>query len=102
LLLAERWDVMALVDINEFHAPTTLDADICIVGGGAAGITVATELDGTSHRVCLIESGNFSPDEETQSLYDLQVIGHPVRENFMSRARYFGGAASCCSSDITW
>jgi hypothetical protein len=85
---------MPIVDINDLHAPTTLDTDICIVGGGAAGITVASELDGTSHRVCLIESGGFGPDEQTQALYDLQVIGHPVRQNFMSRARYFGGTCN--------
>ena len=44
--------------------------------------------------VCLVESGGFTPDEDTQSLYDLQSTGYPVRENFMSRARYFGGSCN--------
>jgi choline dehydrogenase-like flavoprotein len=57
-------------------------------------MTVATELDGTRHRVCLVESGSFGPDEQTQALYDLEVVGHPVRANFMSRARYFGGTSN--------
>jgi choline dehydrogenase-like flavoprotein len=85
---------MKIINANELQATTTLHADICIVGAGAAGITVASELDGTSQTVCLIESGGYGPDEETQALYDLEIAGHPVRENFMSRARYFGGTCN--------
>jgi choline dehydrogenase-like flavoprotein len=85
---------MKIIDINELQAGTTVTADICIVGSGAAGITVATELDGDWQTVCLIESGGFGPDEETQALYDVEIAGHPVREKFMSRARYFGGTCN--------
>jgi len=70
------------------------DCDICIVGAGAAGTTIAAELERSSSNVCLIESGGLSPDEETQSLYDLENTGYPLRENFMSRARYFGGSCN--------
>jgi choline dehydrogenase-like flavoprotein len=85
---------MKIIDVNELHATTTLHADICIVGSGVAGITVASALDGTSQTVCLIESGGYGPDEDTQALYDLEIAGHPVRQNFMSRARYFGGTGN--------
>ena len=44
--------------------------------------------------MCLIESGALAADQATQALYDLQSIGYPVRENFMSRARYFGGSSN--------
>jgi choline dehydrogenase-like flavoprotein len=64
------------------------------VGSGAAGITVARELDGSSETVCLIESRDYVPDEETQAVYDLTAVGHSVRENFMSRARHFGGTCN--------
>jgi choline dehydrogenase-like flavoprotein len=67
---------------------TVLETDICIVGAGAAGITIAGQLDGTSRDVCLVEAGGRTPDQETQSLYDLENLGYPIRENFMSRARY--------------
>jgi choline dehydrogenase-like flavoprotein len=40
---------MKIIDANALQATTTLHADICLVGAGAAGITVASELDGTSH-----------------------------------------------------
>jgi choline dehydrogenase-like flavoprotein len=83
------------VDVNELPEPLTcVSTDICIVGSGAAGITLARQLDGSGFRVCLLESGGLGPDEDTQSLYDLAVTGHAVRDHFMSRARYFGGTCN--------
>ena len=54
---------MKIIDANALQTPTTLQADICIIGAGAAGITVASELDGSSYTVCLIEGGGYGPDE---------------------------------------
>ena len=85
---------MRFIDINAMPAASTITADVCIVGAGAAGIAIASELDGSSQTVSLIESGDFGPDEDTQGLYDLEIAGHPVREKFMSRARYFGGTCN--------
>jgi choline dehydrogenase-like flavoprotein len=93
LTVLER-NAMRLIDINDLESNTAIRADICIVGAGAAGITLAISLDGSSQTVCLIESGSYGPDEATQSLYDLEVSGYPVRENFMSRARYLGGSCN--------
>jgi choline dehydrogenase-like flavoprotein len=83
---------MRLTDVNDLESNSVISADICLVGSGAAGITLATALDGSSQTVCLIESESYGLDDETQSLYDLEVAGYPVRENFMARARYFGGS----------
>src|SRR5262249_16566097 len=83
-----------IIDVNELQSNSVIRADICIVGAGAAGITLSSELEGSCQTVCLIESGSFAPDEDTQSLYDLEIAGYPVRENFMSRARYFGGTCN--------
>ena len=85
---------MKFADATRFPPASTIDVDICVVGAGVAGLTVAIELDGGPYTVCVLESGGFGPDEETQSLYDLDVAGYPVRENFMSRARYFGGTSN--------
>ncbi|MGH8068788.1 MAG: GMC oxidoreductase [Candidatus Entotheonellia bacterium] len=85
---------MHLIDVNDLEPTSAIAADVCIVGAGAAGITVASELDGSSQTVCLVESGSHGPDAETQSLYDIDIVGYPVRENFMSRARYFGGSCN--------
>lgn len=85
---------MSIIDANKLSANAVLNTDICIVGAGAAGITLAHELDGSSRSVCLVESGSYNPDEEVQALCDLDVVGYPVRENFMARARYFGGTCN--------
>jgi choline dehydrogenase-like flavoprotein len=85
---------MHLIDVNDLDSTSAIAADVCIVGAGAAGITVASEFDGSSQTVCLVESGSYDPDEATQSLCDIDIVGYPVRENFMSRARYFGGSCN--------
>lgn len=85
---------MSFIDARESSLPATIETDLCIVGAGAAGITLASELQSSGIDVCLLESGGFTPDEETQSLYDLTSTGYPVRPNFMSRARYFGGSCN--------
>ena len=85
---------MSIIDTNRLQPNSILNTDICIVGAGAAGITLSSELNGSPQSVCLLESGSYDPDEDTQSLYDLDIAGFPVRENFMSRARYFGGTCN--------
>jgi choline dehydrogenase-like flavoprotein len=85
---------MSIADARALAPGTEIRAEICIVGAGAAGITLATELARGGHDVCLIESGGFGPDEQTQQLYDLENVGYPIREQFMSRARYYGGSCN--------
>lgn len=85
---------MAIIDANDLPADQVVKTDICVVGGGAAGITLVQKLARSAGDVCLIESGGTAPDEATQSLYDLESTGYPVRQNFMSRARYFGGSCN--------
>ena len=46
-------------DFRESLAPEQFDCDLCIVGAGAAGISMALRLANSRLRVCLIESGGF-------------------------------------------
>ena len=85
---------MSLVDLRESPPTPAIETDVCVIGAGAAGLTVATELGRAGREVVLLESGGLAPEEETQSLNDLEVTGYPVRENFMSRARYYGGSCN--------
>ena len=80
---------LSFTDAQTLSGPIALQTDVCVVGAGAAGITLALALARESRDVLLIESGGFAPDPATQALYDLQCVGYPVRENYMSRARYF-------------
>ena len=85
---------MTIIDANAIESGTEFQTDICIVGTGAAGLTLAGELIRAGREVCLVESGGLEPDPDTQALHDLEVAGYPVRENFMSRARYYGGSCN--------
>jgi choline dehydrogenase-like flavoprotein len=51
--------------------------DICIVGAGAAGITLALELEATGLRVCLLEAGGSGYEAETQRLFEGEITGQP-------------------------
>lgn len=84
---------MTLLDARTL-AGATFSCDVCVVGAGAAGITLARELERRGREVCLVESGDLRPDEATQALAEHDVALYPVRENFMARARYFGGSCN--------
>lgn len=68
-------------------------AQICVVGGGPAGITLALELAARGKSVILAESGGLKSEPETQALYRGESVGHPmVLEE--GRHRVLGGAAT--------
>jgi choline dehydrogenase-like flavoprotein len=85
---------LSLINARESGLPATLETDICIVGAGAAGITLAASLLDSKLDICLLESGGLSPDAETQSLYDLENTGYAPRPDYMARARYWGGSCN--------
>ncbi|MFH7243848.1 MAG: GMC oxidoreductase [Spirulina sp.] len=87
---------MPVIDAVQVDSQTLLQSDICIVGGGAAGIAIAQEFLNTPYQVLLLESGDFVPDPQTQALYDVQTVGHPMRlaQGYVSRNRYFGGSTN--------
>jgi len=73
---------------------TTLEADICIVGAGAAGITLARELAGSTFRVVVLESGGFEFHHRPQLLYLGANVGLPSYSPARSRFRFFGGSTT--------
>jgi len=85
---------LSLIDARQAGLPAVLDTDICIVGSGAAGITLAAGLAATNREVCLLESGGLEPDADTQALYDLENTGYSPRPDYMARARYWGGTCN--------
>lgn len=74
--------------------------DVCVVGGGAAGITVALSLMDSGASVVLLESGGFDFDAPTATLYRGDNAGLPLRfgNAEMSldtvRLRYLGGSTN--------
>lgn len=84
------------VDTRDLDEGAVIQADVCIIGGGIAGITLAMDLDRAGIEVCLLESGGFSPDRETRDLYRGEDVGE-LRYEFAdgSRSRFLGGSSNC-------
>lgn len=82
------------IDARTLSDVASVDCDVCVIGAGAAGITLARELAGHAVRVCLIESGDLEIDVATQELYEGENVGLPYHPLAVARLRYFGGTTN--------
>ena len=80
-----------ILDAQTLPAPTEIKSDVCIVGAGAAGISIARELIGSSLSVSLFESGGLSAERDTQALYRGETNNPYDWALDESRSRLFGG-----------
>lgn len=79
----------------ELNDGETLHADVCIVGAGAAGITLAVQLAGTDVSVLLLESGGLKAEKDTQALYEGAVTDERLHSPpHRYRERRFGGSTT--------
>lgn len=76
------------------YGPSVIEADICIVGAGPAGISVARQFVGTRYSICVLESGGKDLEHETQALYRGLNIGADYYDLDAARLRYFGGTTN--------
>lgn len=83
-----------LVDLRQLDDKATISANVLIVGGGPAGITLAMELEKSGKSVALLESGGFEMDAETQNLYDGKLTGDQKSGVSFTRLRYLGGTSN--------
>lgn len=82
-------------DARDLPDGAVMEADICIVGAGAAGIALAMEFIGTDIRVLLLESGGQAFEHDTQALYAGSVVNanlHSPPDRY--RQRRFGGSTT--------
>ena len=79
-----------------------LEADLCIVGAGAAGISMALEWVNSPLKVLLLEGGGFDFEPAMQDLYRGDIVGQPYYPLQAARLHYFGGTtghwAGFCST----
>jgi choline dehydrogenase-like flavoprotein len=84
-----------IVDTYELPEGHTLEADLCIIGAGAAGISIAQALLGSGQRVLLLEAGGMDAEDATQALYAGSVADerlHSPPDRY--RQRRFGGTTT--------
>jgi choline dehydrogenase-like flavoprotein len=72
-----------------------IESEVCIIGGGVAGITLALELDRAGISVSLLESGGLIRDDATSDLYQGSSAGMPYDFADGTRSRFLGGSSNC-------
>jgi choline dehydrogenase-like flavoprotein len=83
-----------IVDAQSLPQQHTVDVDVCIIGGGAAGISLVRALAASGLRIALFEGGGFEFSAESQALYAADVIGHSYTPLDRDRLRYLGGSTN--------
>jgi choline dehydrogenase-like flavoprotein len=83
-----------IIDYLGGEYPADVEADVCIVGGGAAGIAIARSFLGTRFSVCLVESGGLAGEDRNQALYEGSSAGDVEFDPGTSRMRVFGGSCN--------
>jgi len=83
-----------IIDVNEIESGKSIQCDLCIIGAGAAGITLAREFDDSGLNVWLLESGGFDFEQDTQDLYKGTSTGRNYYPLDRTRLRYLGGTTN--------
>jgi choline dehydrogenase-like flavoprotein len=84
-------------DTRKLAPDTVVRCDLCVIGGGAAGISIAREFLAEDRRVCVLEAGGSKVEAPTQQLYagevtaESELVGDYLQR---SRLRYFGGSTN--------
>jgi choline dehydrogenase-like flavoprotein len=81
-------------EAGEVDPGRTLQADVCVIGGGPAGISIAAELASGPLEVILLESGGLAAEAETQALCEGLQRGAPQWPLDKIRLRLLGGTSN--------
>lgn len=85
---------MQIANLASFAANSSFEAEIAIVGGGPAGLTIAREFFGTSTRVLILESGLLEETPKHAALNEVESVGEPLTDAQKQKRIAFHGAQS--------
>ncbi len=82
-------------DAEDLQRGEIIESDVCIVGAGPSGLTLAFELAKADKRVCVLESGGIDVEPDIQKLSRAESIGEPYLplNHNGTRVRAFGGTS---------
>jgi choline dehydrogenase-like flavoprotein len=90
-----------ILDFDQLRDDQPLEADVCIVGAGAAGITLALELSDGRHRILVLESGGERPEPDVRQLGEIECADELIRRSLHEgRARVFGGTTTLWAGQV--
>jgi choline dehydrogenase-like flavoprotein len=81
------------IDARTLPNDTLIEGDLCIIGTGPAGLSIAMEWNNTPYKVILLEGGGMEYDDQTQDLYDGRNTGLPYFPLRSTHLHYFGGTS---------
>ena len=87
---------MTVGDLNQLEDNSIIDVDLCVVGTGPAGVSIAKEFGGTKTRVLLLESGGLEEEFPVQALYDIEAAPPRRMNQDILRRRIL------CGSSYIW
>jgi choline dehydrogenase-like flavoprotein len=85
---------MNIEDLSKFPPGSMFEADLVIVGGGPAGLTMAREFFGTGIRVLVVESGLLNEANDHATLSEVESVGEPGTETQRQKRAVFHGLSS--------
>lgn len=77
-----------------------VDTDLCIVGAGPAGLSVASEFIGSELDVTVLESGAHQREPDLQTLNEGAVLGGPYDGLQATRHRQVGGTTNIWNTQV--
>jgi choline dehydrogenase-like flavoprotein len=83
-----------IVDLKTTRDSPEFSCDLCIVGSGAAGLAIGSEMLPTRFETVIVESGGLELEAPTQALYDVDVSGLPHPGSTKGRFRVCGGSTT--------
>ena len=83
-----------IIDFEKENIDIDREFDVCIIGGGPAGISLALELGDLNIKVCLIESGGTTIKRKNQKLNKAQNNGIRYKDLSVQRGRFLGGTSN--------
>jgi choline dehydrogenase-like flavoprotein len=84
------------IDLNRLSSTQALRTEVCIIGGGIAGLVIAMELERAGIASIVLESGGFKADEATRDLNRGSSSGDvPYQFGDGCRSRFLGGSSNC-------
>ena len=81
------------IDPRDVREGLVFESDICIVGAGAAGITLAQSLAAVGFSVDLLESGSYGSEPLIQAMTHARIAG-VAASTPTNRLRYLGGTTN--------
>ena len=85
---------MTFLSANELDDGAVLEADVVVVGFGAAGLSLARKLGHQGEKVLLVEAGDLTLDGATQGIYRGEQLGVEYYDLSACRLRYYGGTTN--------